>query len=143
MNPHKLERYAFLWSEARLIVAAVALLIGGVPPVYLIAPASLFGIARTGLLAAWIISGIAALYLVYRWWNHGQKVFGGKNTHDMLAFAVLALSGINLGLTGVMSKNIGMTILHGRFVFFVTAAIYLAAAYHLYNRWKKSGERLF
>jgi len=142
-NPHELERYSFLWSEARLLIGAVALLIGGVPPIYLIAPASLFSIARMGLLACWIISGIASLYLVYRWWEGGQKVFGKKDTKDLIAFAVLALSGINLGLTGILGKNIGMTILSGRLIFFVTAVVYLFVAYHLYSRWKANGDKLF
>ena len=142
-KPHDLERYSFLWSEARLLVAAVAMLIGGVPPIYLVAPASLFGIARMGLIVCWIISGLTALYLLYRWWKGGQRVFGSKNPQDMIAFLVLVLSGINLGLTGVLSKNIGMTILHGRFVFLVTSALYLWVAYHLYSRWKSHGESLF
>lgn len=142
-RPDALERYAFLWSEARLLIAALAFLIGGVPPIYLIAPSSLFAIARTGLLACWIISGIASLYLLYRWWVGGQKVFGKKDPKDTIAFLLMALSGINLGLAGLLSKNIGMTILSGRLVFFVTAAAYLFIAYHLYNRWKASGEKLF
>ena len=142
-NPKDLERYSFLWSEARLIVAAVALLIGGVPPIYLIAPASLFAAARFGLIMCWIISGLASLYLLYRWWKSEQKVFGKKDPKDTVTFLVLVLSGINLGLAGVLSKNIGMTLASGRFVFFITAAVYLFAAYHLYSRWKANGEKLF
>jgi integral membrane sensor domain MASE1 len=142
-HPKRLERYAFMWSEVRLVIAAVALLIGGVPPIYLIAPPALFSIARTGLLACWIISGIASLYLLYRWWAGGQKLFGKKNPKDSIAFLLMVLTGINLGLAGVLSKNIGMTILSGRVVFFITAAVYLFVAYHLYNRWKASGEKLF
>jgi hypothetical protein len=33
-RPDALERYSFLWSEARLVVAAVALLIGGLSFVF-------------------------------------------------------------------------------------------------------------
>ncbi len=142
-NPKDLERYSFLWSEARLLIGAVALLIGGVPPLYLIAPTSLFATARFGLIVCWIISGLTALYLLFQWWKNGQKVFGKKDVKDTIAFLVLVLSGINLGLTGVLGKNIGMTILSGRFVFFITAAVYLYVAYHLYSRWKAHGERLF
>lgn len=142
-RPAALEKYAFWWSEARLIVAAVALLIGGVPPIYPIAPPSLFDIARTGLLAAWVISGIASLYLLYRWWNSGQKVFGKKDPKDIIAFLVMIISGINLGLVAVVGKNIGMSISPGRFVLFATAAMYLVVAYHLYARWKSHGEKLF
>ena len=142
-NPHDLERYSFLWSEVRLLVAAVALLIGGVPPIYLIAPSGLFGIARMGLIACWIISGLTSLYLFYRWWQGGQKVFGKKDAKDTIAFLVLILSGLNLGLVPILGKNIGMSILSGRLVFLATAAVYLYVAYHLYSRWKSNGEKLF
>ena len=142
-NPQNLERYSFLWSEVRLLVAAVALLIGGVPPIYLIAPASLFSVARMGLIACWIISGLTSLYLLFRWWQSGQKVFGRKDAKDMIAFLVLAISGVNLGVAGILSKNIGMSILSGRLVFLITAAVYLLVAYHLYSRWKSNGEHLF
>ena len=142
-NPHELQRYSFLWSEVRLVVAAVALLIGGVPPIYLIAPASLLGIARMGLLACWIISGLTALYLLYQWHLAGHKLFGKKDAKDAVAFVILGFSGLNLGLAAILSKNIGMSILSGRLVFLITAVVYLFVAYHLYTRWKANGEKLF
>jgi small-conductance mechanosensitive channel len=143
LKPQELERYAFMWSEARLVVAAIALLIGGVPPIYLIAPPAMFDIARTGLFVAWILSGITSLYLFFLWWQGGQKVFGKRDRKDMVAFLVLVVSGVNLGLTAVLGSNYGMSILSGRFVFFVTAVVYLLAAYHLYARWKSHGGKLF
>ena len=142
-DTHDRERYGFLWSEVRLAVAAVALLIGGVPPIYLVAPPGLFGIARIGLLVCWVISGIAALYLLYRWHVAQHTLFGRKNMKDMIAFLVMTISGVNLGLTALLSKNIGMSIDHSRLVFTLTAIAYLAAGYHLYTRWKAHGQKLF
>ena len=142
-NPRELQRYSFLWSEARLIVAALALLIGGVPPIYIIAPPALFGIARLGLLICWIISGLAALYLLYQWHLAGHKLFGKKDTKDAVAYMVLGFSGLNLGLAAILNKNIGMYIAHGRLVFIITAAVYIWAVYHLYTRWKAHDEKFF
>ena len=31
-TPEKLEKYSFLWSEARLVVTSIALFMGGVSP---------------------------------------------------------------------------------------------------------------
>lgn len=142
-QPERLEYYSFVWSEVRLIIAAVALFIGGAPPIYLIAPTSFFSLAQTGLTVAWLISGVSAVYLLYRWYGNGMKVFGGKETKDTLAFIALVVSGINLGLVPLLGKNIGMSILSGRGIFFITGIIYLVVAYYLYNRWKSHGERLF
>lgn len=139
MNPRQLEMYSFWWSEVRLVIAAVALFIGGVPPIYLLAPSGMFGIARLGLVAAWIISGLAAGYLLYRWYDGGQKVFGGKDHKDTLAFLVMAVSGLNLGFTGIFGRNIGMAVASGRIVFTVVAVIYLVVAWHLWMRYKKHG----
>jgi len=140
MNPKQLEIYSFWWSEVRLVIAAVALFIGGVPPIYLLAPPAMFGMARLGLVICWIISGIAAGYLLYRWYDGGQKIFGGKDHKDTLAFLVMVVSGLNLGFTGVFGRNIGMSIASGRLVFIVVAIIYLVAAWHLWSRYKKHGK---
>jgi hypothetical protein len=103
----------------------------------------MFGLARMGLVAAWIISGIAAGYLLYRWYDGGQKIFGGRDHKDTLAFLVLGISGLNLGFTGIFGKNLGMTIASGRLVFALVAIAYLVAAWHLWTRYKKHGEKLF
>ena len=142
-NPHELERYSFVWSEVRLIVAAIALFLGGVPPIYLIAPSSLFGLARSGLVICWIISGITSLYLLYRWHVARHTLFGKKDTKDTFAFLVLAVSGINLGLVALLGRNIGMSIASGKVVFLVTGVVYLVCAIYLYQRWNKSGQKIF
>lgn len=142
-TPAKLEYYSFLWSEARLVIAAVALLVGGIPPIFLITPYSLNGIVYSFLTIAWIISGVTAVYLLYRWYSGKQMLFGKKETLDTVAFLVMVVSGINLGLVGIMGTNIGMTILSNKIAFIVTALVYLAAAVHLYRRWNSSGKRLF
>lgn len=143
-DPHKLERYSFLWTEARLIIAAIALLLGGIPVLRFLLPVpALFGLVGTILTLAWIISGAAAVYLLYRWYTGGQMLFGAKSTQDTIAFFVAVVSGINLGLVGLLGRNIGMSISSNYIVFVITALIYLAAAAYLYKRWNASGQRLF
>src|SRR3989344_6701391 len=111
-QPAQLERYSFLWSQARLLIAAVALFIGGVPPVLAYNPIpGLYGLVSSLLTLSWIISGVAALYLAYRWNANHQMLFGGKAQRDTIAFFISVVSGINLGLTGVLGNNIGMSIL--------------------------------
>jgi len=142
MTPQKLEFYSFWWSEARLVIAAIALIIGGTPPVTVILPFSL-PLIGVGLVLAWIISGAVSLYLVYRWLGHGQHIFGGKKPLDLIAFAIMVLSGINLGLAGLIGTNIGMSITMSYIVFLITALAYLWSAYHLYTRYEAQGRKLF
>ena len=136
-----LERMSFMWSEARLLIAALALFLGGVPPIIEFA-GWLPGVGL-GLTLAWVISGLASLYLAYRWFSAGEKIFGTGNSRDLLAFTVLVVSGINLGLAGVLGRNIGMSISSSYIVFIVVGLLYLWSAYYLWKRWKKHNERLF
>lgn len=144
MKPENLEKYSFLWSEVRLIVAAVALGVGGVPPVFLLPiPVALFRLVSLGLTLAWIISGAASAYLLWRWYDGGQKLFGKKDTRDTVAFFVSIVSGFNLGIVGLTGSNIGMAISSSRFIFGITALIYIIAAVYLYQRWTASGKKLY
>lgn len=142
-TPSMLEKYSFMWSEARLVVAALALFLGGVPPLYyfLKIPA-LYGLERSLLQLAWIISGLASAYLLYRW-SKVKTVFGGKNQLDFGAFFVMVVSGINLGLTGILGSNIGMSISSNRGLFLIVGLLYLASLYHLNKRWKENGNKIF
>ncbi len=143
-NHHELERYSFLWSEARLLIGALALFLGGVPPIVLLLGGSaLVGIVALVLKLAWIASGVAAVYLLYRWYGNGMTVFGGKNLKDTLAFGVMVVSGLNLGIVGLIGTNIGMSIASSRPVFIIVGVVYLFCAYYLYQRWKLHGEKLF
>lgn len=145
-TPGKLERYSFLWSEARLVIAAAALFLGGYPPVLYLnrAVPDLYALTSPLLELAWIISGVASAYLLFRWVKNGQMLFGGKNTLDMVLFLVSVVSGINLGLAGLLNQNFGMSIAKGsQTLFVITGVIYLFAAYHLHRRWKARGEKLF
>jgi len=143
-HPDKLERYSFIWSEVRLIIAAVALFLGGVPPVIKFLPIPQFyGLVSSLLTLSWIISGVAAAYLGYRWFNAHQTVLGGKDMKDTVAFFVMVVSGINLGLVGILGTNIGMRISTNKVVFIVVGLLYLVAAYHLFTRWKARGEKVF
>src|SRR3989344_7038268 len=120
MNQNKLDKYSFLWSEVRLLIAAVALFIGGIPPVFVIirVPA-LYGIITPLLTLAWIISGLASGYLLYRWLANHKMLFGGKARNDKIAFLISIISGLNLGLTGLIRINIGMTLLSGYLIFII------------------------
>jgi len=144
LQPHNLERYAFLWSEARLIIAAVALFIGGIPPVLYFLPAfGVYPLITLGLKASWLLSGVASLYLLYRWHTGGQKLFGHHNNKDLIAFMISVVSGINLGVVGLLGTNIAMNILSSYLVFVITGLLYLASAGYLYQRWSAHGQKLF
>lgn len=138
-HPDKLERYSFIWSEARLIIAALALFLGGVPPITKILPYSL---TSPLLTVAWIVSGLASGYLLYRWYTNHQIIFGGKGPRDTTMFFVSVVSGLNLGVAGV-SKNIGMSISSNYIVFILVGILYILAAIHLFRRWQSSGQKLF
>ena len=142
-RPDKLEYYSFIWSEARLVIAALALVIGGVPPLLAFNPlpslASTFGSLLT---VAWIISGLASLYLLYRWNAGGKKVFGGTQQQDTIAFFIMIITGLNLGITGLLRVNIGMSISSNSVIFIITGIVYLVTAVYLYRRWTSAGKKL-
>ncbi len=143
-QPAQLEKSSFVWSEVRLVVAAVALFLGGIPPVlYFGLPSGLYSLTNSLLQIAWIISGVASVYLLYRWNEGGRKLFGAQLPHDTYAFFVGVVSGINLGLTGLTGNNIGMSFSSNRIVFLVVGVAYLWAANHLWSRWRATGEKLF
>jgi len=143
-HPDALEKYSFVWTEVRLIIAAVSLVIGGFPVVYALLPIPIFfGLIRGLLALAWVVSGAASIYLLYRWNKNGQRLFGKKDALDLTAFFIAMISGINLGLTGLIGLNIGMAISSNRIVFAIVGLAYIASAAYLYRRWSESGERMF
>jgi len=142
-KPENLEKYGFLWSEARLVIAAVALLLGGTPALYWLFGSIFYGLVGSVLTLSWLISGVVSGYLLWRWYESGQQVFGGKNIRDTAAFFVSVISGINLGLVGFTGKNIGMSIASGRLIFTLTALMYLVVAFYLWQRWNGHGKKLF
>lgn len=135
-----LERYSFLWSQARLVVAAVALFVGGVPVVYYF---PFLSFLAPFLTLMWLISGAAAVYLLWRWNRGGKRVFGGKDQKDTVAFIISCATGLNLGFTGLFGTNVGMSIASGRGIFIVTGLVYLATAWYLHKRWTANGQRVF
>lgn len=139
MTPEKLEKYSFYWSELRLILAAVALLIGGIPLIYRL---GFYGLS-TLLGICWIISGIASVYLLYRWSKSNKKLFGEKDIKTTIAFFVMTISGINLGVAGLIGTNIGMNISSSYFAFLVVATLYILSGWHLWKKWKANGRRMF
>ncbi len=147
MSSSDLLRYAFLWTIARLILAAIALLIGGKPLItVLLSIVSLqhLPIVYAAITIAWLISGAASVYLLYMWHMHGKKLFGKHDAIDMGAFLLAALSGINLGVMGVTGVNLGISIVSGNYVaFLIMAILYLASAYHLYTKWDAHHQKLF
>jgi hypothetical protein len=147
MSSHDLLKYSFLWTIARLPIAAIALFIGGTPPVYMLFSSVGLGnlpLLQTGLTIAWIISGVASAYLLYMWHNHKMKLFGAHDAVDMGAFIIATVSGINLGIVGLIGKNIGMSIVDSNYAaFLIMGVLYLASAYHLYTKWDKHHQKLF
>lgn len=146
LDPKNLLEWSFLWTEVRLVVAAAALFLGGVPPVYWLFSLIGFGglpLLYTGMTIAWIISGLASGYLLYRWYQGGMLLFGKKEPLDLAAFLVACVSGINLGLAGLIGQNIGMSISSNYIVFVAVGVLYLASAYHLYTRRAQHDNALF
>lgn len=144
MKPEQLEKNSFLWSQARLVLAAAALFLGARPVLLqIVRVPSLYGFTGSVLTISWIVSGVVSAYLGYRWWTAGKRVFGGKNQKDTVAFLVSVVSGLNLGWAGLASKNIGLSIASGRLVLLVAGVLYLVSAWHLDKRWKANGRRLF
>lgn len=143
-TPDALDRYAFYWSEARLCIAAVALFLGGIPPVMYFLPfPSLLRIVSPLLALSWLISGVVSAYLIYRWNQCGKKVFGGKNQRDMAAFFLNIVTGLNLGLVPIIGSNIGMSMSSSKGVFVLAGVVYILVALYLWKRWNQRGETLF
>ena len=143
-NFSNLDRYTFLWSQARLLLGALALLLGGVPPVlFLVRVPALFAVVAPFLKLAWIVSGVASAYLLYRWNAKRHVLFGGKAQKDTIAFFVSIVTGLNLGVTGLFGKNIGMSITSSKLIFVIAAIIYLGAAFYLFKRWRSAGGNIF
>ena len=61
----------------------------------------------------------------------------------LIAFFVSVVSGINLGLAGLIGTNIGMQISSNRAIFVLVGLLYVVAAYHLYQRWNANKQKLF
>lgn len=144
-KPENLLKYAFLWNEVRLVVAALSLIFGGFPIALRIFGSSLSAVSSL-LSLAWIISGLAALYLLYAWNKNGRKLFGGEDKKDMAAFAIAIISGLHLGWAGLTGTNIGMTVIpYGilTLVMVVAGVLYLWSAWHLHKRYKAHNEKLF
>lgn len=139
-TPEKLERYAFLWSLARMIIAAFSLFFGAMPIAYKL------GIGMSLLPLFWLISGAASLYLLYLWFQSGRNIFGGQDMKDQVLFLIMIVTGINLGITAI-GNNIGMGLFWGMpiagLIFKATAVVYLVTAFMLWRRWKANGEHLF
>lgn len=143
-KPHSLERNSFLWSQARLIIAAVALLLGGVPVLKFVIPFGfLNGLVGLVLILAWLASGLASGYLLYRWIKGNKILFGTKRPRDTAAFLVSVISGLNLGIVALLGRNIGMSITTNYIIFVIVAVLYIATAIYLQRRWKQAGERVF
>lgn len=141
-KPKNLLRYSFLWNEVRLVVAAISLIWGATPIFFRFTSSS----GGSGLLTlSWLISGVAALYILYVWNKNGQKIFGGKNKKDMAAFWIAIISGVHLGLVPIVG-NLGMSLVpSGLFtiVMIATGILYIWSAWHLYTRYKANKEKLF
>ncbi len=143
-QPAQLEKYSFLWSEARLIIAAFALFLGGVPPLrYFLGGQMSYGFINLVLTLSWLISGVASAYMLYRWNENGRMLFGKKQSNDLYAFLVSVVSGLNLGLVAILGRNIGMGISSSYLVFVIVGVVYIISAMHLHRCWKENGGKIF
>ena len=139
-HPQRLERYSFLWSLARLIFAALALLTGGTPIVTRILP---FGLVNNIIILTWMISGLASGYLIFRWFKKGQKLYGTKKPLDLIPFFIMIVSGFNLGIAGFFGTNPGMLIIRNNYVFVLVSLIYIVTTVYNFKRWMSNDEKLF
>ena len=138
MKSHDLEKYAFMWNQARLVVAALSLIFGGFPLIYRLFSTST-PLVGPILTLFWIVSGVSAAYLLYLFVQGGKRLWGGKNRTDLIAFAIAVGSGLHLGITGLTGMNIGMRVLpYGvlPLIMLVAGAAYLWAAFYLYKKQK-------
>lgn len=143
-TPEMLVRYAFLWSLARLVIAAFSLFFGATPIIYHVMG---FGNMAMSLLPLfWLISGVASIYLLYRWYKAGMTVFGGKDAKDMVFFLIMVVTGLNLGYAAI-GTNLGMGMVWdvpvAALIFKATALLYLAVAYMMWKGWTDHNESLF
>lgn len=137
-KPKNLLKYAFMWNQIRLVIAAASLILGGFPVVLRIFSSS-SSMVSSLLTVSWIISGLAAAYLFYLWIKGGKKLWGGTDNVDMAAFAIAIISGLHLGIAGVLGTNIGMSVVPSgllTFVMLIAGALYLWSAFHLHNRYR-------
>jgi len=91
---------------------------------------------------AWIVSGIAAGYLVYEWLQHSRQVFRG-NRNATYAFWFMILTGVNVGIAGILGPNLFLNIFSSSLFHYVTGALCLFAAIYLFIAWRRSGGVIF
>jgi hypothetical protein len=126
-----------------MVIAAISLFFGAMPIAY-----KIIGLQAVSLVAlAWLVSGVAAVYLGYLWHKGGQKVFGGDDKQIKILFIIMVVTGLNLGYVAIGNINLGMSFLYGMpiagIIFKATAVGYLYVAYTLWTKWKENGEALF
>jgi hypothetical protein len=138
-----LTTYAFFWTLARLCISVVALLIGSPPALILFSFEPAYGFAWLFLRLSWIISGVAASYLLYRWLTAKGYVFDKATRKDTIALAVAIVSGLNLGFAGLFGTNIGLSFFTAYLFWLIGAGFYAWSAHHLFTRFRQSGNKLF
>jgi hypothetical protein len=141
MERKMLDLYAFWWSEARLVIAAGALFLGGIPPaLYFLGSFPLVGPL---LNLSWVLSGLVSAYLLYRWYESKWFLFGRDLPRERAAFAVNIVTGFNLGLVPIIGRNIGMSVSSNYILFVIVGLLYLATAVYLFRIWSTHGQTLF
>jgi hypothetical protein len=130
--------WAFCWNQLRLVIAGATLILAKQSPIltYLSIPI-ISPLAMNFMGAAWIISGGAAGYLIYKWNEGGKKVFGGDDKKDVVAFWIAVITGVHLGIAGLTGNNIGFSVVPYEIivpVMIITGVAYFWSAYHLHKR---------
>ena len=141
MQPHNLEKYSFYWLIASLALTVISLLMGGSPIAM-----TVFGYgALVSLLLkiSWILSGAAGGYLLYRWYTAERTLFGEKRNQDLAAFMVATITGVNIGIYGIIQQNILMMMFMASIFNTIGAVLYVVVVIYLWRRWQESGGNLF
>ena len=136
-----LERYSFYVLLALLVFSAVALFLGGRPPITLITGSS--SVVWQLLSLGWLLSGVSAGYLAYQWAQNKKQLFGRSDIEDTLAFVFMIAAGLNLGITGATGVNIFLDLFMGRLSYIVTGVLCIGVAGYLYKQWQKNDDALF
>jgi uncharacterized membrane protein YuzA (DUF378 family) len=141
-HPDNLEKYSFYWLLASLSLTVLSLLLGGYPIAYKILGSS-FPFLSLLLTISWILTGAAAVYLLYRWNKGGKRLFITKKQYDLPAFLIATITGLNIGIYGVISQNILMQIFMNSIFYTIGGVLYAVVVVYLWKRWQDSGQHLF
>jgi len=130
--------WVFAWNQLRLVIAGATLVLAKQSPIlmYLYIPL-ITPLAASLMSLAWIISGLAGAYLIYAWNKAGRTIFGGNERKDVIAFWIATITGVHLGIAGLVGLNIGFSVTPMAIstpIMIAAGLAYFWSAYHLHSR---------